>query len=276
MINRKAFTLIELLVVIAIIAILAAILFPVFAQAREKARQISCASNYKQLGLAVMQYSQDNDELYPIGCDAGWWDCTWVINIQPYVKILNIFACPDDGNRTLGPNDTWAGLGLSVGANGVIDLTKNKMVGVMGMNQTWLNGGTTCTDAAVTFPSDTILVAEKLNSDAIKANTDGVASLWGPGTIFSQGDKTMEQGKNIGWDFSAPQEIPNGDLPAATYPNGPNGAVSAPHAGQTLANFLFCDGHVKAMNPIKTNPDPTKDVDANGYSHEDMWIASRQ
>ena len=62
---RRGFTLIELLVVIAIIAILAAILFPVFAKAREKARQISCASNLKQLGLGIIQYNQDNDETYP-------------------------------------------------------------------------------------------------------------------------------------------------------------------------------------------------------------------
>ena len=67
--NRNAFTLIELLVVIAIIAILAAILFPVFAKAREKARQTSCASNLKQIGLAVMQYAQDNDE----NLAAAWW-----------------------------------------------------------------------------------------------------------------------------------------------------------------------------------------------------------
>ena len=67
--TRLGFTLIELLVVIAIIAILAAILFPVFAQAREKARQISCISNEKQIGLAALQYTQDYDELMPLGCE---------------------------------------------------------------------------------------------------------------------------------------------------------------------------------------------------------------
>src|SRR5436189_3665924 len=71
--RRPGFTLIELLVVIAIIAILAAILFPVFAQAREKARQASCLSNVKQLGLALAMYAQDNDEMFPraMACTGG-------------------------------------------------------------------------------------------------------------------------------------------------------------------------------------------------------------
>jgi prepilin-type N-terminal cleavage/methylation domain-containing protein/prepilin-type processing-associated H-X9-DG protein len=84
--HRPAFTLIELLVVIAIIAILAAILFPVFAQAREKARSASCLSNSKQMGLAVMMYTQDYDESYPQGYYAGPPEAWWLSLIQPYVK----------------------------------------------------------------------------------------------------------------------------------------------------------------------------------------------
>ena len=113
--NKKGFTLIELLVVIAIIAILAAILFPVFAAAREKARQSTCASNQKQIGLACVQYVQDYDETYyqnlwPGGCpqgETGYWtdsetlDQTvqpkelWPVLLYPYVKNGQVFSCPD-------------------------------------------------------------------------------------------------------------------------------------------------------------------------------------
>jgi prepilin-type N-terminal cleavage/methylation domain-containing protein/prepilin-type processing-associated H-X9-DG protein len=95
----RAFTLIELLVVIAIIAILAAILFPVFAQAREKARQSTCISNLKQIGVACLQYAQDYDECYPL----ARWDhggsglrMNWVQASMPYMKNLQVYTCPND------------------------------------------------------------------------------------------------------------------------------------------------------------------------------------
>ena len=96
--KRAGFTLIELLVVIAIIAILAAILFPVFAKAREKARQTSCLSNMKQLGLGFMQYTQDNDECVPADPD-NWgtpMGIGWGQAIYPYVKATGVYKCPDD------------------------------------------------------------------------------------------------------------------------------------------------------------------------------------
>ena len=103
--RSSGFTLIELLVVIAIIAILAAILFPVFAKAREKARQISCASNMRQLGLAILQYNQDNDELFPVGLPNGnnWKGIGWAGMVNPYAKSSKIFSCPDDLNFSKPP-----------------------------------------------------------------------------------------------------------------------------------------------------------------------------
>ncbi|MEA3403986.1 MAG: DUF1559 domain-containing protein [Armatimonadota bacterium] len=99
--DRRGFTLIELLVVIAIIAILAAILFPVFARAREKARQASCLSNLKQCGLAIQMYASDYDErlpkyyryMYLGGSRYLWW---WGDMLQPYIKNYQLLECPSD------------------------------------------------------------------------------------------------------------------------------------------------------------------------------------
>ncbi len=116
--RSRGFTLIELLIVIAIIAILAAILFPVFARARENARRASCSSNVKQISLGLMQYTQDYDEKFP-----GWYtdpdgggfvintaDRGWTENIQPYLKSLQLYQCPSES--TTAPA-TGNGLGYS-------------------------------------------------------------------------------------------------------------------------------------------------------------------
>jgi prepilin-type N-terminal cleavage/methylation domain-containing protein/prepilin-type processing-associated H-X9-DG protein len=92
---RRGFTLIELLVVIAIIAILAAILFPVFARAREKARQTSCLSNQKQIGLAIQMYNSDYDGCYPSVYDDGpGFRIIWAEKIAPYSKNNQLYGCP--------------------------------------------------------------------------------------------------------------------------------------------------------------------------------------
>ena len=114
--RRSAFTLIELLVVIAIIAILASILFPVFARARENARRSSCQSNLKQIGLGILQYTQDYDSRFfaqrpATTAGGGAWE-----TVQPYVKSIQIFQCPSE---TSPPNsdpqatnyDAWTGKG---------------------------------------------------------------------------------------------------------------------------------------------------------------------
>ena len=113
---KKAFTLIELLVVIAIIAILAAILFPVFARARENARRASCQSNLKQIGLGALQYSQDYDEQtvplrwsYGGTLRNGSHEVPFQVLMQPYVKSTQLFKCPSNTSNANMENTPEAG-----------------------------------------------------------------------------------------------------------------------------------------------------------------------
>ena len=254
--SKQGFTLIELLVVIAIIAILAAILFPVFAQAREKARAISCVSNMKQLNTAVMMYTQDYDETFPIGLDNTWWMSTWVRNTQPYVKNFQVYRCPDD-STPVDAAITWAGIRISYGANGMIawDGKANSLFGVMGLSQGWM-GTTVRSLGSVTKPAETVLLSEKFDKDNL--------SDWGLGTVFTG----VSWWDNYGPPVHMYGEIPNGTLPASNpFPTGPNGAVTANHS--LMANVAFCDGHVKPMRPSNTNPDP------NNHPELNMWNATR-
>ena len=100
--RTTAFTLIELLVVIAIISILAAILFPVFAKVREKARQTACTSNEKQLALGVLMYAQDNDEVLPPVAvkDVAVNVILWPVMLEPYTKSAGLRICPSDSGET--------------------------------------------------------------------------------------------------------------------------------------------------------------------------------
>jgi prepilin-type N-terminal cleavage/methylation domain-containing protein/prepilin-type processing-associated H-X9-DG protein len=123
----KAFTLIELLVVIAIIAILAAILFPVFGRARENARRSSCMSNLKQIGLGLVQYSQDYDErMVPVGRTAVGYHAGRYLD--PYIKSQQIWKCP---SSTRNPNAVWTDFTYPdyIGNYGIMALTENTTAG---------------------------------------------------------------------------------------------------------------------------------------------------
>ena len=264
--NRKnAFTLIELLVVIAIIAILAAILFPVFAQAREKARQTSCLSNMKQMGLSVLMYVQDYDETFPLGIPDNW-NNAWPVAVQPYCKNLQMFRCPSDADKSYSSGTgTWAGVPISYACNGVVawNGSANENIGLMTMAQSWLTG-IAKSMASVGRPADTIMLAEVHNADAKKAAPSpaygGNYSSWGPGMIVM----------NVAWGWNEVSVInaPNGDRSAtAVFPNGRDGTMSTKHA--TMTNFCFSDGHAKAMKPIQTNPSTST------RPLENMWDARR-
>lgn len=137
--KSAGFTLIELLVVIAIIAILAAILFPVFARARENARRASCQSNEKQIALGILQYTQDYDEHLPShwlgGVDP---QLQWINTLQPYMKSLQVFFCPSASTKNSGAAVSSANIAY-------------------GYNYNYLNGKSL---AAINYPSETLLLGD--------------------------------------------------------------------------------------------------------------------
>ena len=247
--RQSAFTLIELLVVIAIIAILAAILFPVFATAREKARQASCASNMKQIGLAVMQYLQDYDDTYPLSLfnypapapDPNGQDAEWDTAVAPYIKAgdLNhrnggVYSCPsfpipNEGDQYHMRDDIFP-------VDDPVDGAP-------------LAPGHTSTEAIVDDPSEKVMLLEAgSNGEVAPGNID-----WGYPYF------TVNEWWWAGSGLTAPNYIPNPDKSLVDGDcDYPLGVPAADHmwagCGQLpryrhdgTSNFLWLDGHVKAV-----------------------------
>jgi prepilin-type N-terminal cleavage/methylation domain-containing protein/prepilin-type processing-associated H-X9-DG protein len=210
-VKRRGFTLIELLVVIAIIAILAAILFPVFARARENARRSSCQSNLKQIGLGIMQYSQDYDEkMIPMRWfwDGGSSRMTFPALVQPYVKSVQLFKCPSNTsnaflNDTPRPEFNIPAIPVSYLANAG-DTGANGP----GVGRPMSDASSSPSLSAFNDVAQTIIVTEHKNNPYI--------DLYNAGTVYSSSTNTLQG-----------------------------------HLGTT--NFLFADGHVKAMKPSATS-----------------------
>ena len=211
--THRGFTLIELLVVIAIIAILAAILFPAFAKAREAARRSSCSSNMKQIGIGLMQYSQEYDEQLPpvsdsIPATAGTF--TWVDSIQPYLKSYDLFRCPSN------PNSSVAMANRSFTSQAVVSYAPNVLVTSDAGDQGFLNDNSASALAALSSPASTIALVE--------SNGNTTTS---PSTNFT---KTNDRFK-----------INDAEYARALY---------AGHL--STSNYLFADGHVKSLRPEAT------------------------
>jgi prepilin-type N-terminal cleavage/methylation domain-containing protein/prepilin-type processing-associated H-X9-DG protein len=248
--KRKGFTLIELLVVIAIIAILAAILFPVFAQAREKARAIACLSNTKQLALAVMQYTQDNDERNAAGFSGWGGGSGWAGQIYPYVKSVAVFQCPDDSTPR---ND---GTPVNYGINANLTTSQPACTWPSSCSNGCDLSGQGYSIAQYNAPASTVMLFEVTNSAwyTINAATlpDGQDSCGGS----ASGNGTGTVG---GWALSATQ-IPAyatgvfngntglGQLSPASWGNLPLGR----HQGG--ANYVMADGHAKFLRASQVSP----------------------
>ena len=226
---KKGFTLIELLVVIAIIAILAAILFPAFAKARESARRSSCSSNMKQMGIAMMQYSQEYDEKMvasqtrgPDNTAAGNF-AYWQYLVQPYIKSKDLFKCPSNSGseKPYGGNGVTSDISNNYSANLGYSGDSNNYNAIPGDQNAQIvmpkyEGKSL---AAFDSPSSTIQIVEFAGN--------GGTGL-GPGTF----------------SLPAPSTSP------ATFDSGTGEKLFAGHL--STSNYLFADGHVKALRPAAT------------------------
>ncbi|MBC8140003.1 MAG: DUF1559 domain-containing protein [Armatimonadetes bacterium] len=254
-VQRGGFTLIELLVVIAIIAILAAILFPVFAQAREKARQTTCLSNQKQIGLAIMQYIQDYDEAYPQAAaystipGGGTAPEYWQNMVQPYVKNGEIVAAT---GQNYGRGGIWEcpsfpedfGQGQKYGASDGL-FAGNYPYQLPAQNPTIRDA---VSSAVVDAPAEKILIAEKGRNGAIWGYETFLTlqDWWTDGSVFTGGvyDPAKDNSRRSIDAIHNRDVAFNADGSANTPWEGGR-TVRYRHNG--VANVLFADGHAKAM-----------------------------
>jgi prepilin-type N-terminal cleavage/methylation domain-containing protein/prepilin-type processing-associated H-X9-DG protein len=214
---RNAFTLIELLVVIAIIAILAAILFPVFAQARESARAISCLSNLKQVGLAYTMYNQDYDEMTP-PVSNDWW--TYV---YPYIKSYNLLLCPDRSDVQASHRADTAAVG-GCDANGLNCKLEGYAYNWGPINSR--GGGLTGQKVHPLNPDGSV----DTNDDY--APSISIASIVSPANMFAFGDSYDTPRMNLGmW------------TQLCTY----NGTSNSGLRHRANFNIAFVDGHAKSV-----------------------------